>query len=63
MTATLSRFARAGEARVQYVYAVCTTDASSPARFGYLHAARQHAIALGRARDASKSAEPDRRCC
>lgn len=44
MTAVLSPFSR-----VQYAYAVCTTDPGSPEWFSHLHAARHHAIALARA--------------
>ncbi|RQV00092.1 hypothetical protein DF047_33290 [Burkholderia cenocepacia] len=49
MTAALSPFSRALEARIQYAYAVRTSDPGSPAWFNYLHTARQHAIALARA--------------
>ncbi|WP_124084081.1 hypothetical protein [Burkholderia gladioli] len=57
MSPVLSPFARALEARVQYAYAVCTTDIGSPAWFTHLAAARQHAIALGRAHAAQDSYE------
>lgn len=50
MTTTLSPFSRALEARVNYAYAIYTTDAGSVAWFAFMETARQHALALGRVR-------------
>ncbi len=50
MSAPLSHFSRALEARVNYAYAACTTDAGSVAWHTFMELARQHAIALGRVR-------------
>lgn len=50
MTSPLSPFSRALEARVNYAYAVFTTDAGSVAWFAFMNTARQHALALGRVR-------------